>query len=122
MIDAWNIPLLPTTKQFRDAVKTAFHTHGLKMSKSKTRQDLISDWDINHSIRIHYNYGNRNLSKQIRKVEIWTPRPKDKDSQINLESALNDIRIWMKLSGVEPFMKLKPSFEDSRIIAWCLIS
>ena len=122
MIDAWNIPLLPTTKQFRDAVKTAFRTHGLKMSKSKTRQDLISDWDINHSIRIHYNYGNRNLSKQIRKVEIWTPRPKDKDSQINLESALNDIRIWMKLSGVEPFMKLKPSFEDSRIIAWCLIS
>lgn len=117
------IPQLPTTKQFRDAVKTAFHTHGLKTSMSRTRQDLLSDCDIDHSIRIHYNYSDRTLSKQIRKVEIWTPGPEDKDSQRNLEAALNDIRVWMKLSGVEPFMKLKQSsYEDSRITAWCLIS
>jgi hypothetical protein len=117
------IPRLPTTKQFRDAVKTAFQTHGLKMSKSSTRAELLSDWDINHNVRMHYNYRDRNLSRQVRRVDIWIPRNEDESYQDNLHLALTDIRVWMKLSGVEPFMKLRqPSFEDNRITAWCLIS
>ena len=117
------IPRLPTTKQFRDAVKTAFQTHGLKMSKSSTRAELLSDWDINHNVRIHYNYRDRNLSRQVRRVDIWIARNDDESCQDNLHLALTDIRIWMKLSGVEPFMKSRqPLFEDSRITGWCLIS
>ena len=117
------IPRLPTTKQFRDAVKTAFHTHGLKMSKSSTRAELISDWDINHNIRMHYNYRVPTLSRQVRRVDIWIARNEDESCQDNLHLALNDIRVWMKLSGVEPFMKSSPRlFEDSRITGWCLIS
>ena len=117
------IPRLPPTKQIRDAVKTAFQTHGLKMSKSSTRAELISDWDINHNVRMHYNYRDRNLSRQVRRVEIWIARNEDESCQDNLHLALNDIRVWMKLSGVEPFMKSSPRlFEDSRITGWCLIS
>ena len=117
------IPRLPTTKQFRDAVKTAFQTHGLKMSKSSTRAELISDWDINHNVRMHYNYRVPTLSRQVRRVDIWIARNDDESCQDNLHLALTDIRIWMKLSGVEPFMKSSPRlFEDSRITGWCLIS
>lgn len=117
------IPQLPTTKQFRDAVKTAFRTHGLKMSKSRTRAELLSGWDINHNVRMHYNYRDRNLSRQVRRVDIWIARNEDESLQQNIQPALNDITVWMKLSGVEPLMKIQhPSFEDSRITAWCLIS
>ena len=116
------IPQLPTTKQFRDAVKTAFRTHGIKMTRSRTQQELLSDWDVNHSVRMHYNYRDRNLSRRVRRVDIWIPRCDDSD-KIILNAALDGVKIWMTLSGVNPLMKVRhPSYEDSRITAWCLIS
>jgi hypothetical protein len=117
------IPQLPTTKQFRDAVKAAFQTHGVKISNTKTRQDSLSGWEISYEVRMHYNYRDRNLARQVRRVEIIFPTPLDADQRRDLDAAIDDIRIWMALCGVHPFMKLEvPAYGVSKVRAWCLIS
>jgi hypothetical protein len=117
------IPQLPTTKQFRDAVKTAFQIHGVKISNTKTRQDTLSGWEISYEVRVHYNYRDRNLARQIRRVEIMFSTPLNVDQRQDLDAAIDDIHIWMTLCGVHPFMKLEvTAYGVSKVKAWCLIS
>jgi hypothetical protein len=98
------IPQLPTTKQFRDIVKTACHTHGVVIFSSRTRSELLSGWEIPYEVRMHYNYANQ-FRRKTRKLEIHLPHNAD---QKKIEA------VHMKLDT--------PSHKNSRITAWCLIS
>lgn len=83
---------------------------------------MMSGYGIPYEVRIHYNYGYAiALRNKVRLIDIRTPRIDGIEQK--LKAAADDIRVWMMLCGVEPYMKIRHSlFADSRITAWCLIS
>ena len=116
------IPKLPTTKQFRDIVKTVCHNHSVEIVNTRTRRELLTGYTVPWHVRTHYNFS-PDIKGKIRKIEIQLPHVEDDAVEAKLEAVRNDITVWMKLCGVEPYMFLDtPRWTISRIVAWCLIS
>ena len=93
---------LPTTKQFREYLKTAFAEHGVVVESSRTRE--ISGYLAYRHFNIgsYRNYGAANVYRRM----VFKIRCEFEEDKAAITAALNDVRVIMALSGQDARIKI----------------
>lgn len=109
--------LLPDTRQFREAFRTAAYRHGVVIKESKT-----SSWTGGAAFfpdelhRAFYrSWNNRRFMRQVTfKVYL------DDDVDIKkMTDVMNDVIVWLTLSGKIPYTKLSKQGSIWKITGVC---
>lgn len=93
---------LPTTKQFREYLKTAFKEHGVSVESSRTREmSGYLAWR-HFGVGSYKNYGPAGAYRRL-VYKIHCQCEEDKQA---ITAAINDAKVIMALSGQDARIKL----------------